>query len=126
MSDVRDDLMYTKTDEWVSVEEGVATIGITDYAQSHLGDIVFVESCEEGQEIKKEDVLTTVESVKSASDIYSPLTGEIVEFNADIEEDASILNKEPYDGGWICKIKIANENELKELIDSEEYTKSKE
>ncbi len=126
MSDVREDLMYTKTDEWVKVEDGVATIGITDYAQSHLGDIVFVESCEEDQEINKEDVLTTVESVKSASDIYSPLTGKIVEFNSDIEDDAAILNKEPYDGGWICKIEIANEEELKELLDSTEYAKSKE
>ena len=126
MSDIRDDVLYTKSDEWVKVEDGIATIGITDYAQSHLGDVVFVEPCEKGKEIKKEDVLTTIESVKSASDIYSPVTGTITEYNDEIEEESGIINKEPYEGGWICKIKLADDEELKGLLSSKEYLAEKE
>lgn len=126
MSKVRDELLYTPTDEWVKVKDGIATIGLTDYAQEHLGDIVYVEPCDEDQEVRKEDVLTTVESVKSASDIYSPLSGRIVSFNHDIEDESSIINKEPYDGGWICKIELSSEEELDELMNAEEYKASKE
>ncbi|MCK5848643.1 MAG: glycine cleavage system protein GcvH [Caldisericia bacterium] len=125
MSDIRIDVLYTKNDEWVKVENDIATIGITDYAQSHLGDIVFVEPCEEGQEIKKNDVLTTVESVKSAADIYSPISGVVTEFNASIDEEADIMNKEPFDGGWICKMKITNPDDLKDLLSPDQYRAAK-
>lgn len=125
MSDIRSDVLYTKNDEWVKVENDIATIGITDYAQGHLGDIVFVEPCEEGQEIKKEDVLTTVESVKSASDIYSPISGVVTEFNGSVDEEAGIINKEPFDGGWICKMKITNIDELKDLLSPDQYKAEK-
>jgi glycine cleavage system H protein len=126
MSKVREDLYYTPTDEWVKVEDGIATIGLTDYAQEHLGDIVYVEPCDEDQEIKKEDVLTTVESVKSASDIYSPVSGKVISFNSDVEEESSIINKEPYDGGWICKIQLTSEEEIDALMTAQEYKASKE
>jgi glycine cleavage system H protein len=126
MSKVRENLFYTATDEWVKVEDGIATIGLTDYAQEHLGDIVYVEPCDEDQDIKKEDVLTTVESVKSASDIYSPVSGKVISFNSDVEEESSIINKEPYDGGWICKIQLTSEEEIDGLMTAEEYNASKE
>ncbi|MDD4028588.1 MAG: glycine cleavage system protein GcvH [Caldisericia bacterium] len=126
MSKIREDLFYTHTDEWVKVDDGIATIGLTDYAQEHLGDIVYVEPCDEDQDVKKEDVLTTVESVKSASDIYSPVSGKIISFNSEVEEESSIINKEPYDGGWICKIELSSEEEIKELMTAEEYKAAKE
>jgi len=121
MSEIRDGLNYTKTDEWVKVTDNIAVIGITDYAQTHLGDIVFVELKEGGVEIKKGDVLTTIESVKSASDIYSPVSGKLIEMNKALEANPGLINKEPYDGGWIAKIEMNNLEEIKDLMDSEKY-----
>ncbi len=121
MSEIREGLNYTKTDEWVKVTGNIATVGITDYAQTHLGDIVFVELKEGGVEIKKGDVLTTIESVKSASDIYSPVSGKLIEMNKALEANPGLINKEPYDGGWIAKIEMNNLEEIKDLMDSEKY-----
>lgn len=121
MSEIREGLNYTKTDEWVKVAGNIATVGITDYAQTHLGDIVFVELKEGGVEIKKGDVLTTIESVKSASDIYSPVSGKLIEMNKSLEANPGLINKEPYDGGWIAKIEMNNLEEIKDLMDSEKY-----
>ena len=121
MSEIREDLKYSKTDEWIKLEGEVATIGITDYAQSHLGDIVFVELKQSGAKFNKGDILTTIESVKSASDIYSPVSGELIDMNNNLEADSGIINKEPFDGGWIAKIKISNRNDYNELLSPEAY-----
>ncbi len=122
MSMIKDDLKYTKFDEWVKIEEDIAIVGITDYAQKHLGDIVFVEIKEQGETVQKGEVLTSIESVKSASDIYAPLSGEIVEMNQDLENDAGLVNQDPFGKGWIAKIKLSNPEEINELMDSEAYT----
>jgi len=121
MSDTRKGYYYSSTDEWVKIDEDIATIGISDYAQHHLGDIVFVEMKDKGVNQKKGEVLTTIESVKSASDIYSPLTGTILEMNEKLEEDSGIINKSPYDEGWIAKIKIQNKEEINSLMDEQKY-----
>lgn len=122
MSEVREGLKYTKTDEWVKVEGNIALVGISDYAQTHLGDIVFVELKEGGNELKKGEILTTIESVKSASDIYTPVSGKLVEMNKSLETNPGIINKEPYDGGWIAKIEIKDPEELNDLMDSNKYS----
>jgi glycine cleavage system H protein len=124
MSEIREGLNYTKTDEWVKVAGNIATVGITDYAQTHLGDIVFVELKEGGVELKKGDVLTTIESVKSASDIYSPVSGRLIEMNKALEANPGLINKEPYDGGWIAKIEMKNPEEIKDLMNSEKYSEA--
>lgn len=121
MSEIRDELRYSKTDEWVKIEGDTATIGITDYAQSHLGDIVFVELKQCGLKFNKGDILTTIESVKSASDIYSPIAGELIEMNKNLETDSGIINKEPYNGGWIAKLKISDNNDYNDLMSPEAY-----
>ena len=121
MSQVKNGYYYSSTDEWVKIEGDTATVGISDYAQHHLGDIVFVELKETGKEIKKGDVLTTIESVKSASDIYVPISGTIMEMNENVESDSGIINKSPYEEGWIAKIKMSNNEEIKALMKDFEY-----
>lgn len=120
---VIENLYYTKSDEWLKVEDSIGTIGITDYAQDQLGDIVYLEKIEKGKKLKQNETLTTIESVKAVSDVKTPVTGEVVEVNVKVIEDASIINKEPYVQGWIAKIKMANEDELKNLINAQEYSK---
>jgi len=119
---VIENLYYTKSDEWLKVEDSVGTIGITDYAQDQLGDIVYLEKIEKGKKLKQSEVLTTIESVKAVSDVNTPITGEVIEVNEKIIEDASIINKEPYIEGWIAKIKIENTDELKNLMSAQEYS----
>lgn len=121
MNEVRKGYYYLSTDEWVKIEGDIATIGISDYAQHHLGDIVFVEMKEKGTLQKKGEVLTTIESVKSASDLYSPVTGTMMEMNEKTEQDSGIINKSPYDEGWIAKIKIQDPEEIKSLMNDIEY-----
>jgi glycine cleavage system H protein len=121
MSETRKGYFYSSTDEWVKIDGDIATIGISDYAQHHLGDIVFVEIKEKGVQQKKGDVLTTIESVKSASDIYSPVSGTLIEMNDKLEQDSGIINKSPYDEGWIAKIKIQNNDEVNELMNDQKY-----
>ena len=117
------DLKYTKSHEWVRVSNNVATIGITDHAQRELTEIVFVELPDVGAKIKSGDACAVVESVKTASDIYSPVSGEIVEINKLIVDDPALVNSEPYDAGWFYKIKLSNPAELNALLSPEDYKK---
>ena len=119
---IPEELKYTKNDEWLKVDGEIGTVGITDYAQDKLGDIVYLEEIEKGKKIKAGETLTTIESVKAASDIYSPVSGEIVEVNEDTIKDPSIINKDPYGKGWIVKIKIENPAEIDKLMTPEEYS----
>ena len=119
---VIENLYYTKSDEWLKVEDSMGTIGITDYAQDQLGDIVYLDKIEKGKKLKQSEALTTIESVKAVSDVKTPVTGEVIEVNVKVIEDASIINKEPYGEGWIAKIKIDNKDELKNLMSAQEYS----
>ncbi|MCX6891086.1 MAG: glycine cleavage system protein GcvH [Verrucomicrobia bacterium] len=121
MANVPLDLKYAKSHEWVRINGDVATVGITDHAQHELTDVVFVELPEVGRKIKAGDTCAVVESVKTASDIYSPLSGEITEANADVVADPALVNSEPYEDGWFFRIKIANPDELKALLGPEQY-----
>jgi glycine cleavage system H protein len=123
MAKVRDGLMYTKSDEWVRIEEDIAVIGITDYAQEELSDIVALESKKVGERVKKGEPIATVEAVKAASDVYAPLSGEIIEINENAISSPEHLNQSPYDEGWIVKLRIENKEEISLLIDAEEYKK---
>ena len=115
-------LYYTKSDEWLKVEDDIGTVGITDYAQDQLGDIVYLEKIKKGKKLKQGEALTTIESVKAVSDVNTPVTGEVIEVNEKVIEDASIINKEPYGEGWIAKINIDNKDELKNLMNDQEYS----
>ncbi|MEH6657735.1 glycine cleavage system protein GcvH [Leeuwenhoekiella marinoflava] len=115
------DLKYTKDHEWVRIEGDIATVGITDFAQGELGDIVYVEVETEGETLDKEEVFGTVEAVKTVSDLFLPLTGEIVEFNADLESEPEAVNEDPYGKGWMIKIKFSDERELESLLDVAAY-----
>ena len=119
---VIENLYYTKSDEWLKIEDDVGTIGITDYAQDQLGDIVYLEKLEKGKKLKQNEILTTIESVKAVSDVKTPVTGEVTESNVKVIEDASIINKDPYGKGWIAKTKIDNKDELKNLMSAQEYS----
>ncbi|MDD4363828.1 MAG: glycine cleavage system protein GcvH [Atribacterota bacterium] len=123
MVKISKDVYYSKNDEWVKDEgSDIVTIGITDYAQDQLGDIVYIEEIKLGNKISKGDVLTTVESVKAVSDVYSPIGGEVVEINQNVIDDPSIVNQDPFGAGWFAKIKINNPDEIKELMTVSEYT----
>ncbi|MGM0414223.1 MAG: glycine cleavage system protein GcvH [Bacillota bacterium] len=115
-------LFYSEDHEWVKVEESVGTIGITDFAQDELGDIVFVELPQVGDEFDKEDNFGVIESVKAVSDLYMPVSGEVVEVNEDLLDQPELVNEEPYEGGWIVKVSISDESEIEELMDAEEYS----
>jgi len=114
---------YSKQHEWVSIEGDIATIGITKHAAEMLGDVVFVELPEKGKSIDKEGQAGVVESTKAASDVYTPLTGEITETNQSIVDDPSTINKDPEDGAWFFKIKIKNKSELENLMSKADYDK---
>lgn len=116
-----DDLKYSKEHEWVLVEGNVATIGITDYAQEQLGDIVFVELPAVGDKLSKEDSCGTVESVKAASDIYAPISGTVLEVNDDLPENPEIVNEDPYGDGWMIKVELSDTEELDDLMTADEY-----
>ena len=115
------DLKYTKDHEWVRIEGDVATVGITDFAQGELGDIVYVEVETEGETLDREEVFGMVEAVKTVSDLFLPLTGEIIEFNADLESEPEAVNEDPYGKGWMIKIKFSDESELETLLDASAY-----
>ncbi len=117
------ELKYTESHEWVRVEDGVAVVGITDHAQHELGDIVFVELPEIDAEYGAGEAAATVESVKAASDIYSPLSGRVVEVNEALEDSPELVNKSPYGDGWIFKIEISDPSELDALLDADAYAK---
>lgn len=120
---VPDDLLYTKEHEWVKVEGDVATVGITDYAQDQLGDIIYVELPEVGRKVKQMEAVATVEAVKTAADVYSPVSGEVIEINAKLSEKPELLNEDPYGEGWMFKLRMENPEELKTLLSPEEYRK---
>ncbi len=114
-------LLFTETHEWLRVEGDVATLGLTDYAQGELGDIVFVELPEAGRNLAAGDVLTTVESVKSVSELYAPIEGEIAEGNAALEDDPALINSDPYGKGWIAKLKLASGTDVSQFMTAEQY-----
>ncbi|MCS7245497.1 MAG: glycine cleavage system protein GcvH [candidate division WOR-3 bacterium] len=115
------DLKYTKDHEWVKIEGEYAIIGITDYAQSQLGDIVYVELPKVNQKYNKGETISTLEAVKTAADVYAPITCEVIEVNEILKEHPEKVNQEPYGAGWIAKVKILNKNELNELLNAEKY-----
>jgi len=114
-------LLYTKDHEWILLEDDIATIGITDFAQSELGDIVYVEVETEGDTIECEDIFGSIEAVKTVSDLFMPLSGEIISFNEEIETQPELVNSDPYGKGWIIKIKISDTTELDNLLSPEKY-----
>ncbi|KAJ1898866.1 glycine cleavage system H-protein subunit [Kickxella alabastrina] len=114
---------YTPSHEWISIDKNIGTVGITEYAQNSLGDVVYVEVPEEGTEVELGDVVGAVESVKSASDIYSPLTGEIVEANQAVTEKTKLINSAPETDGWLFKVKFTNQEEVDNLLDEAAYKK---
>ncbi len=122
MTMIPDDLKYTKTHEWVKVEGNVARIGITYHAQEQLNDIVYVELPEVGTEVSKGDSLAVVESVKAASDVYSPVSGKVVAVNEEVVDSPELLNEDPYEN-WLVEIEMSNPDELNELLSPEEYRK---
>jgi len=115
------DLKYTNEHEWARIEGDVATVGITDYAQESLGDVVYIETPEIGTEVKKGEEFGSIESVKAVSDVFSPISGEIIEVNEELADHPEYINQSPYDKGWIVKIKISNPEEADELMDSTKY-----
>lgn len=115
------ELKYTKDHEWVKLEGDTATIGITEFAQSELGDIVYVEIDTLGEELNQEDVFGSVEAVKTVSDLFMPVSGEVLEFNESLEDDPEKVNKDPYGDGWMVRIKISDKSEFDGLLSSEEY-----
>ena len=120
-SKVPTDLKYAKSHEWVRVADDVATVGITDHAQHELTDVVFVELPEVGRKLKAGESCAVVESVKTASDIYAPVSGEVVLTNQSVVEDPALVNKEPHAGGWFFKIKLSNPSEVNNLLTPEKY-----
>ena len=119
-----ENLKYTKDHEWVSVEENVATVGITDFAQGELGDIVYIDIESEGETLEKEEVFGSVEAVKTVSDLYMPLSGKIIAFNEALEDESELVNSDPYGAGWMIKIEMSNPSELDELMDVTTYQDS--
>jgi len=118
---IPNDLRYTADHEWIKLEGDVATVGVTDYAQGELGDIVFVEVETEGEELDAEEVFGTIEAVKTVSDLFLPVAGEILEFNSALENDPSLINNDPYGDGWIIKVKVSETADVDNLMDSEAY-----
>lgn len=118
-----EELNYTKDHEWIKVDGEEAYIGITDFAQSELGDIVYVDVDTEGETLDKGEVFGTVEAVKTVSDLYMPLSGEILEFNEALEDEPEKVNEKPYEDGWMIKIKMTSKEELEALLSAEDYKK---
>lgn len=121
MSETPDNLKYAESHEWVQVDDGVATIGISDHAQDALGDLVFVEVPEVGASFDAGDAAAVVESVKAASDVYTPVSGEVIAVNEALEDAPELINDEPYGEGWIMRIRMTDDGELDDLMDAEAY-----
>ena len=122
--DIPKNLKYTNDHEWVSIDGDIATVGITDFAQGELGDIVYVEVDTLEEQLEKEDVFGTVEAVKTVSDLFMPISGQVIEFNESLETNPEKVNEDPYAEGWMIKIKIADRSQLDELLSSEDYASS--
>ena len=115
------ELKYTKDHEWVKIDGKTATVGITDFAQGELGDVVYVEVETVDEELDKDEVFGTVEAVKTVSDLFLPLSGKIIEFNEDLEDEPEKVNEDPYGDGWMIKFEISDESELDQLLDADAY-----
>jgi len=118
---IPENLKYTSEHEWVMIDGDTATIGITDFAQGELGDIVYVEIDKMGEEVEKDEVFGSVEAVKTVSDLFMPLSGEVIEFNESLEDEPEKVNSDAYGEGWMVKIKLSNEDEIEELLDAAAY-----
>ena len=118
------ELRYTADHEWIRLEQDIATVGITDYAQGELGDIVFVEVETAGGTLEAEEVFGTIEAVKTVSDLFLPVAGEILEFNSALEDDPSLINNDPFGEGWIIKVKVDDTSAVKALMDADAYKNS--
>jgi len=118
---IKEDLKYTKEHEWIKLDGDTATVGITDFAQGELGDIVFVELPKPGAAVAQMKSFGTIEAVKAVSELFSPITGEVVAVNSVLENDATVINKDPYGSGWLIKIKVKNPKELDSLLTAEKY-----
>jgi len=122
MSEIPSELKYTKSHEWVRDEDnGTVTVGITDHAQALLGDLVFVELPEVGSEVSAEDAICVVESVKAASDVYMPVSGEVLAVNDSLADAPETINDSPYDDGWLVKVKLSNPDQISDLMDADSY-----
>ena len=119
--EVKENLSYTNDHEWIKIEGNIASVGITDFAQSELGDIVFIEVETIGEILNKNEVFGTVEAVKTVSDLFIPVSGKVLEFNNALEDNPELVNDSPYGDGWIVKIEISNTDEISDLLDSEAY-----
>lgn len=119
---IPENLKYTKDHEWVSVDGDIATVGVTDFAQSELGDIVYVEIETEGETLDQEEVFGSIEAVKTVSDLFMPISGEIIEFNEALESAPETVNSDPYGEGWMVKIKISDTSQLGDLLDAKAYS----
>lgn len=118
------ELKYTKDHEWVRVDGDIATVGVTDFAQGELGDIVYVEIETQGESLDQGEVFGTVEAVKTVSDLFMPISGEVIEFNAKLEDAPELVNSDPYGDGWMIKIKIKDQGELESILSAEDYASS--
>ena len=119
-----EDLLYTESDEWVRIEDGVAVVGITDYAQKKLKDVVGVELPEPGRSVRKGEVLAVLESIKATAEVYSPVDGEVVEVNERLVDEPELINQDPYGEGWIAKIRYSSKEQLKNLLSPQQYLES--
>lgn len=123
MSEAPKNLKYTKEHEWISISDNIATVGITSFAQSELGDIVYIDVHTLGQNVETGDIFGTIEAVKTVSDLFMPVSGEVVEYNFELEKNPELVNSDPFDKGWIIKIDMTNASEIDSLLEEAEYTK---
>ena len=119
--EIKENLSYTNDHEWIKIDGNTALVGITDFAQSELGDIVFIEVETIGEDLNKNEVFGTVEAVKTVSDLFIPVSGKVLEFNSALEDNPELVNESPYDEGWIVKMEISNLDEISDLLDSKAY-----
>ena len=120
--DIKENLKYTKDHEWVKLEGNIATVGVTDFAQSELGDIVYIEVDTIDETLNKDEVFGTVEAVKTVSDLFLPMSGKIIEFNESLSDSPESINDSPYDDGWIIKVEVSNPDEINQLLDNKDYS----
>jgi glycine cleavage system H protein len=121
MANIPDDLKYTKTHEWVRLDGSTATIGVTDFAQSELSDIVYVEITTVGKQVKHDQALGTIEAVKAVSDLYAPVEGEVIEANEELKQNPAAVNKDPYGAGWMARVRVSGPEALSHLLDPKAY-----
>jgi len=121
--DITDSLLYTNNHEWIKIKENQAIIGITDFAQSELGDIVFIEFPDEGDTFQKGDTIGTIEAVKTVADLYAPVSGKLLELNIVLDDNAELINSDPFGKGWLIKMELSNPDETSDLLSAEDYGK---